>query len=145
MIETRKKELIRALKFLLFSTSAGIIQIGSFALMDILTGWDYVLKSYISVTLSVLWNFTFNRRFTFKSASNVPIAMAKTFVYYLIFAPLSIHLGDLYLVKTLGWNEILIQAITMLVNFITEFLYQRFFVFKNSLDTIEEKPKDKVE
>lgn len=145
MTDTRKKELIRAIKFLLFSTSAGIIQIGSFALMDILTAWDYVLKSYISVTLSVLWNFTFNRRFTFKSASNVPIAMAKTFVYYLVFAPLSIHLGDLYLVKTLGWNEILIQAITMLVNFVTEFLYQRFFVFKNSLDTIEKKHEDKDE
>ena len=144
MTNERKKELIRAIKFLLFSASAGIIQIGSFALMDLLTDWDYVLKSYVSVTLSVLWNFTFNRRFTFKSASNVPIAMAKTFVYYLVFAPLSIHLGDLYLVKTLGWNEILIQAITMLVNFVTEFLYQRFFVFKNSLDTIQEKPKDKV-
>lgn len=145
MTNERKKELIRAIKFLLFSASAGIIQIGSFALMDLLTDWDYVLKSYLSVTLSVLWNFTFNRRFTFKSASNVPIAMAKTFVFYLVFAPLSIHLGDLYLVKTLGWNEILIQAITMLVNFVTEFLYQRFFVFKNSLDTIREKPKDKVE
>ncbi|MBQ7339830.1 MAG: GtrA family protein [Clostridia bacterium] len=130
-----KKEIIRAIKFLLFSASAGIIQIGSFALMDLLTNWDYVLKSYIAVVLSVLWNFTFNRKFTFKSASNVPIAMAKTFAYYLVFAPLSIHLGDMYLVKTLGWNEILIQAITMLINFVTEFLYQRFFVFKNSLDT----------
>jgi putative flippase GtrA len=61
--------------------------------------------------------------------------MAKTFAYYLIFAPLSIHLGDMYLVKQLGWNEILIQAITMIINFVTEFLYQRFFVFRNSLDT----------
>lgn len=135
MKKIEKIEVFRALKFLLFSISAGIIQIGSFALMDLLTNWDYVLKSYISVTLSVLWNFTFNRKFTFKSASNVPIAMAKTFAYYLVFAPLSIHLGDMYLVKTLGWNEILIQAITMLINFITEFLYQRFFVFRNSLDT----------
>ena len=135
MKKIEKIEVFRALKFLLFSISAGIIQIGSFALMDLLTDWDYVLKSYISVTLSVLWNFTFNRKFNFKSASNVPIAMAKTFAYYLVFAPLSIHLGDMYLVKTLGWNEILIQAITMLINFITEFLYQRFFVFRNSLDT----------
>ena len=135
MGKIEKKEIFRAIKFLLFSVSAGIIQLGSFALMDLFTNWDYVLKSYIAVVLSVLWNFTFNRKFTFKSASNVPIAMAKTFAYYLVFAPLSIHLGDMYLVKTLGWNEILIQAITMLINFVTEFLYQRFFVFKNSLDT----------
>lgn len=143
MAKIEKKEIIRAIKFLLFSISAGVIQITSFTLMDLFTGWDYVLKSYISVTLSVLWNFTFNRKFTFKSASNVPIAMAKTFAFYLIFAPLSIHLGDLYLVKTLGWNEILIQAITMLLNFVAEFLYQRFFVFRNSIDTnIKNKNKE---
>lgn len=144
MGKIEKKEIFRAIKFLLFSASAGIIQLGSFALMDLFTNWDYVLKSYIAVVLSVLWNFTFNRKFTFKSASNVPIAMAKTFAYYLVFAPLSIHLGDMYLVKTLGWNEILIQAITMLINFVTEFLYQRFFVFKNSLDT-NVKNKESVE
>ena len=143
MAKIEKKEIIRAIKFLLFSISAGVIQITSFTLMDLFTGWDYVLKSYISVTLSVLWNFTFNRKFTFKSASNVPIAMAKTFAFYLVFAPLSIHLGDLYLVKTLGWNEILIQAITMLLNFVAEFLYQRFFVFRNSIDTnIKNKDKE---
>lgn len=135
MAKIEKKEVIRVVKFLLFSISAGVIQITSFTLMDLFTGWDYVLKSYISVTLSVLWNFTFNRKFTFKSAANVPIAMIKTFAFYIVFAPLSIHLGDLYLVKTLGWNEILIQAITMLLNFVAEFLYQRFFVFRNSIDT----------
>ena len=135
MAKIEKKEVLRVVKFLLFSISAGVIQITSFTLMDLFTGWDYVLKSYISVTLSVLWNFTFNRKFTFKSAANVPIAMIKTFAFYIVFAPLSIHLGDLYLVKTLGWNEILIQAITMLLNFVAEFLYQRFFVFRNSIDT----------
>ena len=136
------KEFFRALKFLLFSASAGVIQIGSFTVMDLaFANLDYVIKSYIAVTLSVLWNFTFNRKFTFKSAGNIPIAMLKTFCYYLVFAPLSIHLGDLYLVKTLGWNEILVQAITMIINFVTEFLYQRFFVFKNSLDTAVKKEK----
>ena len=141
------KEVFRALKFLLFSVSAGVIQIGSFTIMDLaFTNLDYVIKSYIAVTLSVLWNFTFNRKFTFKSAGNIPIAMLKTFCYYLVFAPLSIHLGDMYLVKTLGWNEILVQGITMLINFVTEFLYQRFFVFKNSLDTaVKEENKQPEE
>ncbi len=137
----KKKELIRAVKFFLFSVSAGVIQITSFALLDWLLPDKsyYVLKSYIALTLSVLWNFTFNRKFTFKSASNIPIAMLKTLGYYVVFAPLSIHLGDIYLVQTLGWNQILIQAITMVVNFITEFLFQRFFVFGKSLDTAVKK------
>ena len=139
-----KKEKVRAFKFLLFSISAGVIQFASFALMDALTEWDYVLKAYIALTLSVLWNFTFNRKFTFKSASNVPVAMAKTFAYYVVFAPLSIHLADMYLVKTLGWNELLITALTMLINFVTEFLYQRFFVFKNSLDTNDIAKKEQI-
>lgn len=141
MDKAKKKELLRALKFLAFSVSAGAIQIVTFTILDIIFPEPiyYVMKSYISLTLSVLWNFTFNRKFTFKSASNVKIAMLKTLGYYVVFAPLSIHLGDIYLVQTLGWNQILILAITMVVNFVTEFLFQRFFVFKNSLDTLEKK------
>ena len=145
MESQKKKEIIRAIKFLLFSISAGAIQIISFTIMDLFTDMDYVLKSYIALTLSVLWNFTFNRKFTFKSASNVPVAMLKTLGYYVVFAPLSIHLGDLYLVKTLGWNEIIIQAITMVIIFVTEFLFQRFFVFGKSLDTAVSKKTVKTE
>ncbi len=145
MESQKKKEIIRAIKFLLFSISAGAIQIISFTIMDLFTDMDYVLKSYIALTLSVLWNFTFNRKFTFKSASNVPVAMLKTLGYYVVFAPLSIHLGDLYLVKTLLWNEIIIQAITMVINFVTEFLFQRFFVFGKSLDTAVSKKTVKTE
>ena len=141
MDKAKKKELLRALKFLAFSVSAGAIQMISFTILDLIFPAKiyYAMKAYISLTLSVLWNFTFNRKFTFKSASNVKIAMLKTLGYYVVFAPLSIHLGDIYLVQTLGWNQILIQAITMVVNFVTEFLFQRFFVFKNSLDTLEKK------
>lgn len=141
MDKQRKKELFRAIKFLLFSISAGAIQIITFTILDLIFPDKsfYVMKSYISLTLSVLWNFTFNRKFTFKSATNVPIAMLKTLGYYVVFAPLSIHLGDIYLVQTLGWNQILIQAITMIINFVTEFLFQRFFVFGKSLDTAVKK------
>ncbi len=142
MINEKKKEWIRALKFLLFSLSAGIIQFGSFALMDLIPNFDYVIKAYIALTLSVLWNFTFNRKFTFKSASNVPIAMLKTFAYYVVFAPLSIHLADIYLVKTLGWDELIVTLCSMFINFVTEFLFQRYFVFKNSLDTAVKKDKE---
>ena len=99
MDKQRKKELFRAIKFLLFSISAGAIQIITFTILDLIFPDKsfYVMKSYISLTLSVLWNFTFNRKFTFKSATNVPIAMLKTLGYYVVFAPLSIHLGDIYL------------------------------------------------
>ena len=141
MTTEKKKELWRAIKFALFSVSAGLIDMGSFALLDLIPGFQYVYKAYISITLSVIWNFTLNRKFTFQSASNVPIAMLKTLGYYVIFAPLSIHLADMYLVKTLGWNEILVKAITMIVNFVTEFLFQRFIVFGKSLDTNEQAKK----
>ncbi len=143
--ENKIKELWRALKFTLISASAGVIQIGSFALMDLFIN-SYVLKSYIALVLSVLWNFTINRKITFKSVANVPIAMLKTLGYYAVFGPLSIHLADMYLVKTLGWNEILVQAITMLINFVTEFLFQRLVVYKNTCDTMVKKDKpDKEE
>ncbi len=144
MATISKKEWLRSLKFLLFSISAGIVQMGSFALMSIfLDDTYYRLKSYIAIVLSVVWNFTINRKLTFKSANNVKIAMLKTLCFYIVFAPLSIELGDLYLVKTLGWNEFLVMLCSMIINFITEFLYQRFFVYGNSVDTAVKKNKKK--
>ncbi len=140
-----KKEWLRSFKFLLFSVSAGVIQIGSFTLMNEVFKWNYVLSSYIAITLSVLWNFTFNRKFTFKSAANVPIAMLETLGYYVVFAPLSIHLADLYLVKQLGWNEILVQAIAMIINFVTEFLFQRLVVYRNKVDTAKSRKEKQLE
>ena len=145
MAENKNKtEFWRALKFLLFSISAGVIDMGSFALLDLIPGFGYVYKAYISITLSVIWNFTLNRKFTFQSANNVPIAMLKTLGYYIVFAPLSIHLADIYLVQTLGWNEILVKACTLILNFVTEFLFQRFVVFGKSLDT-NKRAKAKVQ
>ena len=142
MAKIEKKEWIRTLKFLFFSISAGIVQMGSFALMSIfLDDTHYRLKSYIALVLSVLWNFTINRKLTFKSANNVAVAMIKTICFYIVFAPLSIELGDIYLVKTLKWNEFIVMFCTMITNFITEFLYQRFFVYGKSVDTAVRKNK----
>ena len=143
MAKIEKKEWIRTLKFLFFSISAGIVQFASFALMDLIPNFEYRIKAYIALTLSVLWNFTVNRKFTFQSANNVKIAMLKTICFYIVFAPLSIELADIYLVKTLQWNELLVTACTMVLNFVTEFLYQRFFVYGKSVDTAVKKKKDK--
>lgn len=129
----KNKSLIQSIKFILFSVSAGIIQIASFALFNdvIKMGW---WPSYlISLILSVLWNFTLNRNYTFKSASNVPVAMLKVFVYYLIFTPTTTLLGN-YLTGTLHLNDYLVTAMNMLLNLITEFLYQKYYVFKDSLN-----------
>ena len=130
----KKRELIRTVKFVLFSISAGVIQILSFTLLNELMTWPYWPSYLISITLSVLWNFTLNRRFTFKSANNVPIAMAQTAAFYVVFTPLSTLLGN-YLVESLLWNEYLVTVINMLSNFVLEYLFQRFVVFRNSLDT----------
>ena len=129
-----RKEILRAVKFTLFSLSAGIIQIGSFELMDKLLLWPYWPCYLIALLLSILWNFTLNRKFTFQSASNVPVAMVKVLLFYAVFTPLS-TIGGNYLVTNLSWNEDLVLIISMLLNFILEFLYQRYFVFKDSLDT----------
>ena len=126
------KNLLQTIKFTLFSLSAGIIQLGSFALLhDVikLTWWPSYL---ISLILSVLWNFTLNRNFTFQWASNVPIAMLKVFAYYCVFTPLSTLLGN-YLTSTLGYNDYLVTILNMLINLVTEFLYQKYYVFKDSL------------
>ncbi|MDD4303780.1 MAG: GtrA family protein [Bacilli bacterium] len=151
MTAERKKDLIRALKFFLFSVSAGVVQIASFTLLNeviFVDGGDfgYWFSYLVALILSVIWNFTFNRRFTFKSAANVPIAMLLVFAFYAVFAPLSTLL-EWWLSDLNGWNEYLVLAINMVINFVTEFLYQRYVVFRKSLDTntIAEKDKAKAE
>ena len=129
-----KKQLIQALKFTLFSVSAGIIQIASFAILEIFIK-DYWIPYLVSLVLSILWNFTLNRRFTFKSAANVPIAMAKVFAFYLVFTPLSTYLGNL--AESAGGNDFLILIVTMLANFILEFLFCKFFVYRGKEDTLK--------
>lgn len=129
----KKKELIRAIKFTLFSISAGLVQFGSFAFMDEVLHMPYWPAYLIALTLSVLWNFTINRKFTFKSANNVPIAMLKVFGYYAAFTPLSTWWGKA--LTDIGWNEYVVLIGTMIINFVTEFLFDRFFVFGKSIDT----------
>ena len=129
-----RKELLRSIKFRLFSLSAGIIELAAFSLLNELTAWSYWPCYLIALTLSVLWNFTLNRRYTFQSASSVPKAMALVFAFYCVFTPLSTWLGHC-LADVLGWNEYLVTAINMAANFVLEFLYDRFVVFRDSLDT----------
>lgn len=130
----KRAELLRSMKFLFFSISAGLIEIASFALLNETLGWSYWPCYLIALILSVLWNFTLNRRYTFRSANNVPIAMAKVFLFYLIFTPASTLLGN-WLAETVGWNEYLVTGLNMAMNFVLEFLYDRFFVFRDSIDT----------
>ena len=134
--QKKNAELVRVIKFALFSASAGLIEIGSFALLNETLHLDYWLSYMIALVLSVLWNFTLNRKFTFKSAANVPVAMLKVAAYYLVFTPLTSWLEHVYTMQW-GWNEYLATAANMALNLVTEFLYQRFFVFGNSLDTQE--------
>lgn len=129
----KMQEFWRVVKFTLFSISAGVIQLGGYALFaDVLHLPDWVAY-LLALVASVVWNFTLNRRFTFQSAANVPVAMLKVLAYYAVFTPLSTTL-EWWLTEQLLWNGYLVTVINMLLNFVTEFLYQRFFVFKNHLD-----------
>lgn len=132
-----KKELLRTLKFTLCSISAGVVQILSFSLLHELLKLPEWGSHLVSLVLSVVWNFTLNRKFTFQSAANVPIAMAKVAAFYLVFTPLSTWWTAVLTLDRYGicWNGYLVEALTMVVNFVTEFLYQRYVVFAKSIDS----------
>ena len=136
MKKEKKAELLRSVKFTLFSISAGLIQIGSFTLLNELFRLDYWVSYLVALVLSVLWNFTLNRRYTFHSANNVPVAMLKVALFYAVFTPASTWLEH-WLTTGCGWNEYLVTAINMVLNFVLEFLYDRFYVFRGSIDTNE--------
>ena len=129
-----KGSVLQAVKFTLFSASAGIIQVGSFALLSLFIK-TYWITYLISLVLSILWNFTLNRRYTFKSAANVPVAMAKVFGFYLIFTPLSTVLGNL--AESAGVNDYIVLAVTMISNFVLEFLFCKLFVYRGKENTLK--------
>ncbi len=138
-MNNNNKQLWQALKFTLFSASAGIVQVASFALLEIFIK-DYWIPYLVSLILSIIWNFTLNRRYTFKSAANVPVAMAKVFGFYLVFTPVSTYLGDL--AEHCGVNDFIILIITMLSNFVLEFLFCKFVVYRGKEDTLKSKNKE---
>ena len=141
---TPKETFIQVIKFVLFSCGAGIIQLGAFTLMNEIIRWNYWVSYLIALVLSVLYNFTVNRRYTFKSANNVPLAMALVFLFYAAFTPYSVWLTD-YLTMDKGLNEYLVLFICMAQNLTLEFLWCRFVVYAKSINTNKLAKKGKQE
>lgn len=156
---SKKDNMLQALKFVCFSASAGVIQVVAFTILDavlsklpatndftrMLFHSEYGVQYLVALILSVIWNFTFNRKFTFKSANNIPIAMLKVFGYYCVFTPLSTWLGVLA-TSHFGWGEdwhkYIVLGVTMITNMVTEFLFCRFVVYRNSMNTNDIAQKD---
>jgi putative flippase GtrA len=139
-LSKKAQNALQFIKFTLFSASAGIIQAVSFTLLFELARLPYWPAYLIALVLSVVYNFTINRRLTFRSVTNYPLAMLKVLGYYAVFTPLSTWWGDR--LTGIGWNDYLVLAGTMLINFITEFLFCRFVVYHNSINSIDKKPAD---
>ena len=136
-----KKEIFRTIKFTLFSISAGLVEIGVFTLLNFIPNWSYWPKYLIALVASVVWNFTLNREFTFKATNNVPVAMFKVAIFYAMFTPASTIFGN-YLAEKLLWNEFIVTALNMIANFVLEYLWDTFVVFRGSIDTKETKRKE---
>lgn len=136
----KNSNVLQAVKFALFSASAGIIEIVTFTLLNEIAALPYWPAYLIALVLSILWNFTLNRRYTFRSAANIPVAMAKIFGFYLIFTPVSTYLGDMAANK--GINEYIVLALTMASNFVLEYLFCKFVVYRNQENTMDNAKKD---
>jgi len=128
----KNKNLWQMIKFTLFSASAGMIQVASFALLETVFHLPYWPSYLTSLILSVLWNFTFNRRYTFRSDANVPRSMLLVALFYAVFTPVTTWGGDA--LTRAGWNDFLVLALTMILNFVLEYLYQRFVVYRGMID-----------
>lgn len=156
----------QAIKYFLCAASAGLIQFVTFTIMKTAfdktgvtesmgTMWFFqdinkttFIATTIALGLSVLWNFTLNRKFTFKAANNVPLAMGLAFLFYVPFYPFQTwYVGAVEnaINNSVGyeasWGAIIAEGTVMLINGILEFCWQKFVVFRNSGKT-EEKTEE---
>ena len=143
MQQQRKEEIVRVIKYVLFSISAGVIQSLAFTLLHEILNWPYWPCYLSALVLSVLWNFTLNRKFTFQSAGNIPRAMLLVAGYYCVFTPLSTLWGNA--LTNAGWNDYIVLFGTMLINLTTEFLFWRLVVYRGSINTNERAKKKQAE
>ena len=156
--ETDKKNssVWQAVKYFLCAASAGLIQFVTFTILSTVfdkTGvtasmgkmWFFgeMDKSLFTATtialgLSIIWNFTLNRKFTFKAANNVPLAMGLAFLFYVPFYPFQTwYVGavtgairDAIGQPEATWPSIIAEGTVMLINGILEFCWQKFVVFR---------------
>ena len=152
----KRKGVMQFIKYALCAASAGIIQIVLFSILQavipsngktihfIVEDMDLVtfIATTVALCASILWNFTFNRKFTFKDAGNVPKAMILAFLFYVPFYPFQtwyVHTIKSFLVEAIGTDGagIIAEGSVMIINFALEFMWQKFVVFR--------KPKDKQE
>ena len=124
----------------MISISAGVIQIGSFTLFYELFKWQYWLAYLVSLLLSIIWNFTINRKVTFKSANNVRLAMLQLLGFYAVFTPTTMLLGQW--IEGLGVHGVIVEVVTMVLNFVLEFLFCRFVIYRDSCDTAVKKEEE---
>lgn len=144
---TKKQQFLQFLIFTGFMISAGVIQFVTTGLLSTWTGLMsedsgyYWIAYLVGLVLSVIWSFTFNRKFTFKAANNVPLAMCLVLLYYCAFTPLSTF-GANAIVNAwkdaagAGWDknyEMVITASMMLINFGTEFIWDKLVVFNQKV------------
>ena len=134
---------MRIVKYVLFSISAGVIQSLAFTLLHEIMHWPYWPCYLSALVLSVVWNFTLNRKFTFQSTANIPRAMLLVLGYYCVFTPLSTLWGTA--LTNAGWNYYVVLFGTMLVNLTTEFLFWRLVVYRGSIDTNERAIRKQAE
>lgn len=165
----RKKKAKRFLKYAIIAISGGLIQLTAYIILsdaikldkhvsfdaiyqkqpwlteifyDPDTGKTYGLSYFIAVSLSVIWNFTFNRKYTFKSASNVPKAMLLFVLYYAFSIPFNCWaIVQLNKLVVFPLSDKVILICIMLANGLPAFFYQRYVVFGRSLDTKHKKKK----
>lgn len=159
-INSKKKEnFIQVLKYTLCAGSAGVIEAASFALLIWLLGltvkdsqsftninflgsemnWIQIVAQMVSLALSVVWNFTLNRKFTFQSNANVPKVLALAFAFYIPFYPASTLFVGWFAAYLTGAGAIVVagylpKALAMIANFVLEFVWQKFFVFRDKLE-----------
>ncbi|MCL2735594.1 MAG: GtrA family protein [Propionibacteriaceae bacterium] len=142
------QEITKFFRFLVFELSAGVVQVLVFTLLSEGFHVGYRFSYLPALIASVLWSFTANRKFTFKSVSNIPVAMMKVALYYVIFTPASTWWGGQLNATSWGigasTQRYIILISTMVVNFVTEFMVYRFWVYRRSINSSRSGLKEQV-
>ncbi|WP_423190547.1 GtrA family protein [Alkalibacterium sp. f15] len=120
--------------YFLFGLVTSSISILSFYVLNEIVGWHYLVANIVAVILSILFSYTVNKRYVFKTHTKTRKAFVKEFVFFVLFRSTGAAadmLGLFVMVSFFSFDPTLSKIGVGTVIASSNYFVSRILIFKN--------------